>query len=133
MLVDPHGHSANIRKPREYAGEARGYPRHMRCELLFVRDERPGVLVLDCLVAEAGPSPTTCGTPCAIELTTPGRSLLDKVTVAAIRRWAATGAVSKVELRRSRDGGALRAHVRALDGGVAVVEPTRVVGVRLAA
>jgi hypothetical protein len=104
----------------------------VRCQLLFARDERPGVLVLDCVVTDPG-VPTTYGMPCAIELTTPGRSLLDKLTVAAIRRWAATGAINKVELRRSRDGGALRAHVRAVGGAMAVVEPSRVVGVRLAA
>ena len=102
----------------------------MRCQLLFAREERPGVLVLDCVVTDPTAPDTSRGTPCAIEVSTPGRSLLDKVIVAAIRRWAATGAVTKVELRRSRDGGALRAHVRALDGGTAVVEPSRVIGVR---
>jgi hypothetical protein len=105
----------------------------MRCQLVFARDERPGVLVLDCVVTDSTAPAATYGAPCAIELSTPGRSLLDKLTVAAIRRWAATGAVNKVELRRSRDGGALRAHVRASDGGMAVVEPARVVGLRLAA
>jgi hypothetical protein len=61
------------------------------------------------------------------------RSLLDKLTAAAIRRWAATGAISKLEIRRSRDGGALRAHIRSADGGMAAVEPTRVIGVSVAA
>jgi hypothetical protein len=105
----------------------------VRCQLLFAREERPGVLVLDCIVTDPGAPAATQGSPCAIEVTAPGRSLVDRVTVAAIRRWAATGAVSKVELRRSRDGRELRAHVRAVDGGMAVVEPTRVVGVSLAA
>jgi hypothetical protein len=91
------------------------------------------VLVLDCVVTDPSAPVVTQGSPCAIEVPSPGRSLLEKLTVAAIRRWAATGAISKLEIRRSRDGGALRAHVRSADGGMAVVEPTRVIGVRVAA
>jgi hypothetical protein len=105
----------------------------VRCQLLFAREERPGVLVLDCVVTDPGAPTSTQGSPFSIEVMSPGRSLIDKVVVAAIRRWAATGTVSKIELRRSGDGGTLRAHVREVDGGIAVVEPTRVVGVRVAA
>ena len=98
----------------------------MHCQLLFARDERPGVLALDCVVHEDGPS--TSGVPCAIEVVAPGQTLAEQLAISSIRRWDAAGIVQEVTLRR-RDG-RTRVDVRACDGSVASVEPMRVVGLR---
>ena len=99
----------------------------MRCQLLFARDERPGVLVLDCI---AWDEPGTAGVPCAVELQSPGRSLAEELAISSIRRWDAAGLVTDVDLRL-RDG-RVRVDVRAADGSLASVAPTRVVGVATA-
>jgi hypothetical protein len=99
----------------------------VRCQLLFVRDERPGVLVLDCIVADG--TDGLRGVPCALEVASPGRSLGDQLALASIRRWAATGVISELHLRRT-DSGGVRAEARSADGAIVSVEPLRVVGLR---
>lgn len=99
----------------------------MRCQLLFARDERPGVLVLDCIVTDGADD--AIGLPCAVEVTAPGRTLGDQLALASIRRWATTGVISELGLFRSDTGG-VRARVRSADGAVVTLEPSRVVGLR---
>jgi hypothetical protein len=99
----------------------------MRCQLLFARDERPGVLVLDCVVSDADHGAR--GVPCAVEVGTPGRSLAEQLALASVRRWAATGFITDVDIRRTPTGG-VTVDVRSADGTVATLQPTRVVGLR---
>lgn len=98
----------------------------MRCQLLFARDERPGVLVLDCIVSDG--DPLSLGLPCAIEVDTPGRSLADQIALLSIRRWSEADAVRAVHVRMRE--GQLCADVYSTDGAMATAEARRIVGLR---